>query len=79
MDDLVELKKANTVIRGYFDGTDRKNGAINIEAHDRSSIYRTGVKTQDSITKYQVDPLGNITEIKSEKRLSLKGTKNKKG
>lgn len=79
MNDLVELKKANTVIRGYFDGTDRKNGAINIEAHDRSSIYRTGVKTQDSITKYQVDPLGNITEIKSEKRLSLKGTKNKKG
>ena len=76
MDDLIKLKKGDTSIIGYFKGTDRASASISIETHDRSSTYSgIGVKTQDSITKYHVDALGNISEIKKEKRLSLKHIK----
>lgn len=73
MDDLIKVTKNDKVIVGYFKGTGRTTGSITIEAHDRATLTPSiGVKTLDSIKKYQVDPLGNISEIKSEKRLSLK-------
>ena len=79
MDDLVKVIKGNKEIFGYFKGTGRTTGSITIESHDRSIITPSiGVKTQDNIKKYQVDPLGNFTEIKGEKRLSLKSGKNHK-
>ena len=72
MDDLVKVKKGEKKIFGYFKGTGRTTGSITIEEPDRSSITPSiGVKTQDSIQKYAVDPLGNITEIKHETRMPL--------
>lgn len=79
MDDLVKVIKGNKEIFGYFKGTGRTTGSITIEAHDRSVLTPSiGVKTLDSITKYQVNPLGNISEIKQEKRLSLRHLKKHK-
>ena len=73
MDDLVKVKKGNNEpIFGYFKGTGRTTGSITIEAQDRSSITPSiGVKMLDSFQKYAVDPLGNIAEVKHEKRLPL--------
>lgn len=73
MDDLVKVKKGDKEIFGYFKGTGRTTGSITIETHDRSEIIPSiGVKTQDNIQKYQVSPLGDISEVKSEKRMPLK-------
>ena len=76
MDDLIKVTKGDKVIFGYFSGTDRSTSSITLEAQDRSALYRSiGVKTQDEIQKFAVDPLGNITEIKHEIRLSLTNVK----
>ena len=72
MDDLIKLTKKDKVIYGYFKGTDRCLGQVTVEAHDRSFLVSSiGVKTQDSFQKYAVDVLGNVIEIKQEKRLPL--------
>ena len=76
LDDLVKVTKGKNITFGYFDGTDRCNGTITIEAHDRSFIKSgIGVKTLDKIQKFSVDPLGNITEIKQETRVPLTNIK----
>lgn len=68
-DDLV---KVSSDIMGYYVGTHRGTGAITIEAADRSQIWSgLGARNLDYIKKYQVDPLGNYVEVKSEKRLPL--------
>lgn len=73
LDDLVKLTKKENVIFGYFKGTNRCLGQITVDAHDRSiTTSSIGVKTQDKIQKYQVDPLGNVVEIKKEQRMSIK-------
>lgn len=75
-DDLVKVTKGKDVTFGYFNGTHRGNASITIEAHDRSCIKSgIGVKTQDKIQKFSVDPLGNITEIKQETRIPLTNIK----
>lgn len=72
IDDLVRVKKGEKNIFGYFKGTDRSNASVTIEVHDgSSSMSSIGVKSQDTIQKYQVDYLGRITEIKSETRVPL--------
>ena len=77
-DDLIKVSKKGSVVFGYFDGTHRGTGAINIEAHDRRSVTSVGAKTQDRIQKFAVDPLGNITEIKQETRVPLTNIKSNK-
>lgn len=72
-DDLCFVQKGEKIIFGYYKGTDRSTAAISLEGHDRSFMKRgIGVKTQDRIKKFQVDPLGRYVEVKSEKRLPLK-------
>lgn len=79
MDDLIKVTKGDKVIFGYFSGTDRKTAAITLETHDRSALYRgNGIKTQDKVQKFAVDPLGKITEIKHEIRLPLTFVKSNK-
>lgn len=70
-DDLVKAKGKESFL-GYFDGSDRATGAFTIEAPDSSQRWRgIGVRNLEYIKKYQVDPLGNYVEIKSEVRLPL--------
>ena len=51
---------------GYYDGTDRDDGRISIQAHDRAShigkkgLIRISTKTAQSIEKFHVDVLGRI-------------------
>lgn len=72
-DDLCFVQKGEKKILGYYNGTDRSTAAISLEGHDRSFMKRgIGVKTLDTIRKFQVDPLGRCVEVKSEKRLPLK-------
>ena len=79
LDDLVKVTKSTKEIFGYFKGTGRTTGSITIEAPDRSSVTPSiGVKTQDKIQKFTVDPLGNITEIKQETRVPLTNIKSNK-
>ena len=71
--DLIRIRKKEVDIFGYFGGTDRSLGRIIIQEHDRSKDeIRACVKTQDIFKKYQVDPLGFYTEVKTEKRMPLK-------
>lgn len=72
-DDLCFVQKGETIIFGYYRGTDRSTASISLEGHDRSFMKRgIGVKTLSTIKKFQVDPLGRYVEVKSEKRLPLK-------
>lgn len=73
LDDLVKVTKKEKEVLGYFNGTDRAVASISLVSPDGACAYRgIGVKTQDKIQKYQVDPLGNYVEIKKEARLPLK-------
>lgn len=73
---LIADKKGEkgSFIRGYYKGTDRANGNISIEAHDRSWA-RTGVGVQNIgiFKKLQVDVLGNVFEVKQEPRHKVNG------
>lgn len=70
-DDLVKAK-GKEIFLGYFDGCDRATGAFTIEAADSSQKWRSiGARSLEYIKKYQVDPLGNYVEVKSEVRLPL--------
>lgn len=73
LDDLVKVTKKEKVIFGYFKGTNRAMGSISMDLPDGSKFLDgIGVKTQEKIQKFQVDPLGNYVEIKKETRLPLK-------
>lgn len=72
----VNLKKES--ISGYYSGSDRATGAINLWAHDRNSVIGKdglirgiGVKTALSIEKYNIDVLGNIYPAPKETRSDL--------
>lgn len=71
---LVSDKKGekDSLLRGYYKGTDRSNGSISIEAHDRS-WFRTkiGVQNIGIFKKLQVTPLGEVFEVKKEPRHGL--------
>jgi len=64
------VKRDGVVVEGYYRGSDRSTGAINLsEEHSRQRLIRgIGVKTLHSFKKFQVDRLGNKNEIKSEVR-----------
>jgi CRISPR-associated endonuclease Csn1 len=77
-DDLVKIKKNETEIFGYYKGSNISTASITIEAHDRKTKNDgIGIKTLNSIEKYQVDVLGNFTKVAGEKRLELTNIKRK--
>jgi len=76
--------KESKIIQGYFVSADSGTAKIIIKSHnnkeeytfkkDSSNLcsYGTGIQNAEYIKKYQVDPLGNKSEIKSEKRIGTK-------
>ena len=64
--DLVEVKVKDRIIFGYYSGADRASSGINIWAHDRNKkigkdglVRGIGIQSALSITKFNVDILGN--------------------
>ncbi|MGN0483099.1 MAG: type II CRISPR RNA-guided endonuclease Cas9 [Lachnospiraceae bacterium] len=54
----------------YYISSDIAGGKINGCSHDRSFSFRgLGIQSLDYLKKYQVDVLGNISEVKKEKRM----------
>ncbi len=63
--DFVVLKNSKSVItEGYFKGTHRALGQINIEQHKGDNAANYGVKTLNSFRKYHIDLFGGRSEIK---------------
>lgn len=76
--ELLKIKLKGETIFGYYNGFDRDRGSFNILLHDRQDgkdhkqgLIRKRIKTAISITKYDVDVLGNYYLSKPEKRLEL--------
>ena len=56
----------------YYNNADISSGGIGVISHDKTySIRGLGVKTLDSIEKYQVDVLGNVSKVGKEKRMGF--------
>ena len=67
-DDLVRVQNSKEVLFGYYTGTHRGTGNINLQAHDNSKKWEgVGIKTCVSFEKYHVDVLGNHHKIEREK------------
>lgn len=72
--DLVKIKKKNDKeFYAYYNTTQRSTGAINALKIDGSEkISGIGTQNLEIFEKYQVDILGNINKVKSEKREGVK-------
>ena len=72
--DLVKIKKKNDKeFYAYYNSTHRGTGAINLlSIAGEQKIEGIGVKGLEIFEKYQVDILGNINKVKSEKREGVK-------
>ena len=79
---LIEYNdKEKTKQFGYFCSYDVSDSRIRIESIDRSKIFKSGVNDCNNtrfslnstkrLIKFQVDPLGYITELKQEKRCGI--------
>lgn len=61
----------------YFKGADISTGSFSGILHDSSASFRgLGIQSLLDMKKYQVDVLGNISEVKSEKRMYFRGQSN---
>lgn len=76
--DLVRIKSKKEEFIGYYVGTHRGTGAINIRTHDSDSAFGKegvkegiGVKTLLAFEKYSVDYFGNKHRILKEQRLGV--------
>ena len=57
----------------YYGGLDISSGNIKVTIHDNSySLRGLGIKTLNTLQKYEVDILGNVREVKKEKRQSFR-------
>ena len=57
----------------YYISTNISTGSISVRNHDNSYLLKgLGVKTLKSLKKYQVDVLGNITDVKKEVRQTFR-------
>lgn len=53
----------------YYIGADINTASILGIAHDRSYRFKSlGIQSLQELKKYQVDVLGNVTEVRQEKR-----------
>ena len=72
--DLIEFKTKKTAkkesiqVLGYYDSTHSGTANLTIKSHDAKEEFSLGSQNLVFIKKYQVDPLGNYVEVKSEKR-----------
>ena len=68
--DLVKIKKKNEKeFYAYYNSTHRGTGNINLLLpNGEKNLEGVGIKTAEIFEKYQVDILGNINKVKSEKR-----------
>lgn len=64
------VKPSGECIEGYFCGLNRSTGAINLFEHNLPDKIQQGigVKTANSLQKFSVDRLGNLSEITQEVR-----------
>ncbi len=73
LDDYVKIKKGQNEIEGYFTGMDRASASISL--HDQKTplikFRGIGVKSLNSIKKFVVSPLGELSEVKNEKRMTF--------
>ncbi len=76
--DFVRLVGSKDTFLGYYVGTHRGTGAINIKAHDGDPSFgnngiKTGIgaRTLKAVEKYSVDYFGNLNRIHKEPRLGL--------
>ena len=68
---LAPIKNDNDCLV-YYNNADISSGGIGVISHDKTySIRGLGVKTLDSIEKYQVDVLGNVSKVGKEKRMGF--------
>lgn len=72
-------KQTREICSGYFyyGGIDSATGSVNFRVHDNSYDTRLGVKTLNKFKKYVVDVLGNVHEVKKEKRMPLRSNNRK--
>jgi len=70
--DLIEMQLKDKIVFGYM-GFAESDGRFNILPHSQTmldkKIDRHSTGSAKYIKKYQVDPLGNYVEVKSEKRV----------
>jgi len=64
--ELIRIQKGDDIVTGYYLSTDRATASINIETHDKSIIYRKGIKNLNSIKKFNTDHFGNWSEVLRE-------------
>ena len=75
--DLVKVKKkGEKEFITYYCGTDRSTAGISLlknpSIQGEKNMTKYGSKTLEIFEKYQVDILGNINKVKSEKREGVK-------
>ena len=72
--DLIEIQTKKTATKeavrvlGYYDSTHSGTAQIFIKSHSGNEEYILGSQNLVSIKKHQVDALGNLVEVKNEKR-----------
>ena len=76
--DLLRINQRNASFLGYYAGCDRASGNVNLWAHDRNQavgkdglMRGIGIKTAESVEKFDVDVMGNIFPAKPETRHGL--------
>ena len=76
--DLLRINQRNASFLGYYAGCDRASGNVNLWAHDRNQavgkdglMRGIGIKTAESVVKFDVDVMGNIFPAKPETRHGL--------
>ena len=76
--DLIKITQKGASFTGYYAGCDRGSGNVNLWAHDRAEaigkdglIRGIGVKTAQSLEKFNVDVLGRIYPAPPEVRRGL--------
>jgi len=75
--DFVKIKMKKENVEGYYIGTHRGTGSINLRKHDndtnfgKDGVTSSGVKTALAFEKYSVDYFGNIHRVLKEKRVGL--------
>ena len=73
-DYVVAIKPNMEVVQGYYSTMDRGSVRIELLPHDAPSgqkPFKVSVLSLKSLRKFTISPLGEISEIKQEKRLGL--------
>ena len=66
--DFVNIISKKEEVSGYYIGVDRGTGMLSIKSHCGSKTHRRGIKINTIIKKYNIDILGNKTNVEQETR-----------